>query len=188
MSSKIFETQLCIKHYQDKVIKELIALGVSNLSIKVIDNWHYENEKQIMELADIEEYVNKGKIAVIDCKYKDLNCGCNISKLANDCYEFDIWIPTKIESCLDDECLTEQNKYVYDAIILWIKNHIEPYELIFCISGIEMCVEYSNDLNKILDNSSGIIQMICLCNAVAPNVLHFNVNRDVDYMTLRLSS
>ena len=63
-----------------------------------------------MELADIEEYVNKGKIAVIDCKYKDLNCGCNISKLANDCYEFDIWIPTKIESCLDDECLTEQKK------------------------------------------------------------------------------
>ena len=41
MSSKIFETQLCIKHYQDKVIKELIALGVSNLSIKVIHNWHY---------------------------------------------------------------------------------------------------------------------------------------------------
>lgn len=185
MSSKIFETQLCIKNYKDNVIQELIALDISDINIKVIDNWQYENETQINKLDDIEEYVNNGKIVVIEGKHKDLNCGCNISKIADDCYEFDVWVPTKIDNYLDNECVSEQNDYIYDMVVELLKKCIEPHELIFCVSGIEMCVEYNNNLNEILNNSSGILQMICLRNLTTSKKSFPNVNQDGDYVIIR---
>lgn len=185
MSSKIFETQLYIKSYKDTVIKELIAFGVSDLYIKSIDNWQYENETQINQLADIDGYVNNGKIVVIEGKFKDCNCGCYVYKLADDCYEFDFWVPTKIDRALDDECVSERNSYVYDAVIDLLKKCVDPLELLFCVSGIEMCVEYSNDLNQVLDNGSGILQLICLRNTINLNKLSLNVKQYGDYVVIK---
>lgn len=185
MSSKNFETQLYIKHYKSNVIEELIAFGVSDINIKVIDNWQYENETQINKLADVEEYVANGKIVVIEGKYKDLNCGSYIYKLADDCYEYDIWISTKIDCALDDECVSDRNGYVYDAVMRLLKKCVEPHELLFCVSGIEMCVEYSDDLNQVLDNSSGILQLICLRNTINLNDLSLDVRQHGHYVVIR---
>ena len=185
MSSKVFETQLYIKNYQSNVIQQLIAFGVSGVNIKVIDNWQYDNETQIERLNEIEEEINNGKIVVIEGEYKKLDCGCFVSKITANCYEFDIWISAKISGDLKDECVSKNNSHIYDRVIDFLKKWIDPHELILCVSGIEMYVEYSNDLNEVLDNSSGILQMICSRNTVMPNNLSFNVIQDGEYVIIR---
>lgn len=184
MSTKKFETQLYIKNYKNNVINELIALGVSDLHIKVFDNWQYENETQIYSLNSIEENVNTGKIVVIEGKYNKLNCGCYISRVL-DCYEFDIWISADIDSGLESECISNRNIYIYDRVIDMIKKWIAPQDLIFCFSGIEMLVEYSEDLSEILDNSSGILQIICTRNTIKTKNLSCSIKQDGDYLFVR---
>lgn len=185
MSSKNFETQLYIKHYKSNLIEELIAFGVNNLKIKLIDNWQYENETQVNDLTDIERYVNNGKIIILEGKYKDLNCGCFVSKLADCCFECDIWVSTKIDSGLNDEYINEHNSYIYDMIIDMLKKLVTPHEFICCISGIEMSVEYSNDINQIMNNSTGILQIVYSCNNIMSNNLSLNVKQDGDYLIIR---
>ena len=185
MSSKVFETQLYIKNYNSNVINQLIAFGVNLVKIKMIDNWQYENETQIESTNEIEEKINSEKIVIIEGEYKKINCGCFISKIETNCYEFDIWISTKIYDALEDNYISEKNSYIYDMILDILKKSVAPNELLFCVSGVEMLVEYSSDFNEILNNSSGVLQMIYLRNTKMPNILSLNVRQDGDYVIIR---
>lgn len=183
--SKAFETHLYLKQYNSSVIDRLIVFGIGSVDIKVIDNWQYENEAQLKSLDEIEQNINSGKIVVINGMYKDFRCGCFVSRLSAGCCEFDIWISAAAFGGLDDECISEKNSRIYDMIADMVKKYVPTRELLCCVSGIEMLIEYSEDLNTMLDNSSGILQMICPPNKMSKYSAPF-VKQDGEYVILRL--
>lgn len=133
--------------------------GVSIESANRIDNWMWENEKEIKILRQIEEMLNEYRIVIIKLKHpliKDL--GIYIEKIEN-VYLYTVWINTEGYSMLDCDKITSKNCKYYEMIIEIVlkvnKTAINIFEAVAI--GLETNINYSKDIINMIKESQNII-------------------------------
>lgn len=142
------------------ILEELLHdYGVSIESASRIDNWMWENEKEIKFLRQIGEVLNEHGIVIIKLKHpliKDL--GIYIEKIEN-VYFYTVWINTEGYPMLDCDKITSENckyyKMIIEIVLRMNKTAINIFEVVAI--GLETDISYSKDIINMIKESQNII-------------------------------
>lgn len=166
---------LCNNMLDISIIENLlIEYQVKVDTINCLDNWMWDNEKEVESLNGIEKMLMNNQIVVIKLKrplIKDL--GMYIEKIEN-IYQYTLWINTEGYPELDCDMINEKNRRIYEKILQAILCMKEKDLNIFEIIGIglETDIHYSKKIIDIIKNSENIL--VWIINR------HVELSNDVD--------
>lgn len=166
---------LCNNMLDISIIENLlIEYQVKVDTINCLDNWMWDNEKEVESLNGIEKMLMNNQIVVIKLKrplIKDL--GMYIEKIEN-IYQYTLWINTEGYPELDCDMINEKNRRIYEKILQAILCMKEKDLNIFEIIGIglETDIHYNKNIIDIIKNSENIL--VWIINR------HVELSNDVD--------
>jgi len=157
----VLDINLLSNNFLDiNIISQMIDEHNANiLSINSIDNWMWDNEKEIGSLTQIENILNSYCIIIIQLKhplFKDL--GIYIEKI-DATYFYTIWINTEGYPVLDCDNISSSNYKYYEKIvqiILKMNKNVHNFFEVIAI-GLETEFYYSKNIIDIIKNSKNII-------------------------------
>lgn len=131
-------------------------------SIKVIDNWDYENERVIHfnDISLVNDLIVKNKIVIFECHSGIVNCGAFISKISNSEYEYSLWFSLKNLIELATDKITPENRYIYNRIVEYIKRYRKDDTMNFCAMGVEIYIADLADFEEKIKRSNGVVRWI----------------------------
>ena len=139
-----------------------IKHNVKIVSINSIDNWMWDNEKEIDSLMHIGKVLNHCQIVIIKLKQplmKDL--GIFIEKIEN-LYLYTVWMNTEGYPMLDCDAITLENcKYFENIIATLLKmkeNNINIFEVVAI--GLETDIHYSKNILNMIQKSKNVFVWI----------------------------
>lgn len=154
---------LSIKLVDMDVIGYLIKkYNVGIASINSIDNWKWENKKEIESLLQIGEVLNNYQIIIIELKQpliKDV--GIYIEKVEN-LYHYTVWMNTEGYPMLDCNIITLDNcKYFENLISALLKMKEDDINIFEVVAiGLETDIYYSKDVFDMIQKSKNILVWI----------------------------
>ncbi len=148
---------LCNKMVDPDVVATLLnEYNVSIESMNSIDNWMWDNEKNIESFKQFASILDAQHIVVIKLKkplIKDM--GIYIEKIDN-CYLYTVWINTEGYPMLDCDKITLDNHEFYDNLVKLILEVIDiPFEVIGI--GLETDIYYNKNIMDTIRNSKNIM-------------------------------
>lgn len=151
---------LCNKMLNISIIEELLNEHQVNIeSINSIDNWMWENEKEVVGREQLGRILNNGQIAIIKLKrtlIKDL--GLYIEK--NEYfYHYTLWMNTEGYPALDCDKVNAGNCIFYEGILQTILKAKEKVNSAFEVIGIglETDIYYSRNIIDMIQKSRNIM-------------------------------
>lgn len=136
--------------------------NVKIVSINSIDNWMWDNEKEIDSLMHIGEVLNHCQIVIIKLKQplmKDL--GIFIEKVEN-LYLYTVWMNTEGYPMLDCDAITLENcKYfenIFATLLKMKENNINIFEVVAI--GLETDIHYSKNILDMIQESKNVFVWI----------------------------
>ncbi len=146
-----------------EIIENLLKqYGVKIVSINSIDNWMWDNEKEIASLMQIGKVLNNCQIAIIKLRQplmKDL--GIFIEKVEN-FYLYTVWMNTEGYPMLDCDAITLENcKYfenIFAALLKMKENNTNIFEV--AAIGLETDIHYSKDILDMIQKSKNVLVWI----------------------------
>lgn len=171
---------LCNKVLDLNIIMVLLAkYGVSIMSMSSIDNWMWDNEKEIEPYNEIAAIVDMQHIAVIKLKQQRIkDMGIYIEKYENQ-YLYTLWVNTEGYPILDCEAITLDNSKYYKEIIniiLELNGLIKDFFEVVGI-GLETDICYKkNIIDIILSSKNVIIWMLSKHDGLSMQLENFNGN------------
>lgn len=151
-------------------------------SISCMDNWMWENQKELKSNTDIETYLNKEKIIVIKLKsFKFDDMGIYIEK-QNDEYYYNIWINTEGYPELDSDVINKNNTVFFKKLYNLLKKVLSEQNIQYKILAIgeESLFFYSENINDILIKSKNVISWII--NRELENTFHIKEYLKNEYL------
>lgn len=154
---------LCKKIINFDIIKDILNnYEIAINTISSIDNWLWENEKQVENLSCITEIINQNKIIIIELTFKLFkNLGIYIEKIDNE-YIYTFWLDTEGYPELDCDIINDRNKIYYKKIYQIIVDlEAKQKDLLKIVGiGIESDFHYSKNVLDIIQNSYNITSWI----------------------------
>lgn len=145
------------------VIKDILnSYGVDINTISSIDNWMWENEKQIEDLNYITEIIEQNKIIIIKLAFKLFkDLGIYIEKI-DDEYIYTFWLDTEEYPELDCDLVNNKNEVYYQKIYQIIVDlEKQQKDLLKIVGiGIESDFHYSKDILNVIQNSYNIVSWV----------------------------
>lgn len=145
------------------VIKDILnSYGVDINTISRIDNWMWENEKQIENLNYITEIIEQNKIIIIKLTFKLFkDLGIYIEKI-DDEYIYTFWLDTEEYPELDCDLVNNKNEVYYQKIYQIIVDlEKQQKDLLKIVGiGIESDFHYSKDILDVIQNSYNIVSWV----------------------------
>ncbi len=136
--------------------------SVKIVSINSIDNWMWDNEKEIDSLMHIGKVLNHCQIVIIKLKQplmKDL--GIFIEKVEN-LYLYTVWMNTEGYPMLDCDAITLENcKYfenIFATLLKMKENNINIFEVVAI--GLETDIHYSKNILDMIQESKNVFVWI----------------------------
>lgn len=136
--------------------------NVKIVSINSIDNWMWDNEKEIDSLMHIGKVLNHCQIVIIKLKQplmKDL--GIFIEKVEN-LYLYTVWMNTEGYPMLDCDAITLENcKYfenIFATLLKMKENNINIFEVVAI--GLETDIHYSKNILNMIQKSKNVFVWI----------------------------
>ena len=136
--------------------------NVKIVSINSIDNWMWDNEKEIDSLMHIGKVLNHCQIVIIKLKQplmKDL--GIFIEKVEN-LYLYTVWMNTEGYPMLDCDAITLENcKYfenIFATLLKMKENNINIFEVVAI--GLETDIHYSKNILDMIQESKNVFVWI----------------------------
>ena len=146
----------------DTIESFLKKYNVKIVSINSIDNWMWDNEKEIGSLMQIAKVLNNCQIVIIKLKHplmKDL--GIFIEKVEN-LYLYTVWMNTEGYPMLDCDAITSENRKYFEnifSIVLKIReNNKNTFEA--AAIGLETDIHYSKDILDMIQKSKNVLVWI----------------------------
>lgn len=145
------------------VIKDILnSYGVDINTISSIDNWMWENEKQIENLNYITKIIEQNKIIIIKLTFKLFkDLGIYIEKI-DDEYIYTFWLDTEGYPELDCDLVNNKNEVYYQKIYQIIVDlEKQQKDLLKIVGiGIESDFHYNKDVLDVIQNSYNIVSWI----------------------------
>ena len=143
---------------------KLIATYLEKYSINIdavysIDNWMWENKKEIKDFKQISNLVDSQHIVVIELNKPSTKAvGLYIEKVENH-FLYTLWINTEGYSVLDCEEVTMDNRESYRNIMQGILGLISLEKDSFVLAGIGLETDfcYENDIEDIILKSKNML-------------------------------
>lgn len=146
----------------DIIEKFLKENNVKIVTINSIDNWMWDNEKEIESLMQIGKVLNNCQIVIIELKQplmKDL--GIFVEKVEN-LYLYTVWMNTEGYPMLDCDAITLENcKYfenIFSTLLKMKENNINIFEVVAI--GLETDIHYSKDISEMIQKSKNVLAWI----------------------------
>lgn len=133
--------------------------NVSIESINSIDNWMWENEKEIEDSKQITNILDMQQITIIKLKKPSIkDIGIYIEKIENQ-FLYTLWINTEGYTMLDCEKITKDNSEFYKKIVLSILELNRLIEDSFEVVGIGLETDfyYEKDVMDIIRKSKNMM-------------------------------
>lgn len=151
---------LCNKLFDAEIIEEVLNdYDIYPLTAYTIDNWSWENKREVGFLNPIKDFADGNKILIMQLKkngIKDL--GIYIEKRENG-YLYTLWINTEGYPMLDCDLITSENRKYYEEIYgaisklnKRIDNNIKAVGV-----GLETDFYYDENLLVTIQNSRNIV-------------------------------
>lgn len=146
----------------DVVVTVLNRYNVSIESMNSIDNWMWDNEKNIESSQQFASILDAQHIIVIKLKsplIKDM--GIYIEKIEK-CYFYTMWINTEGYPMLDCDKITWENYEFYNNLLQLILEINEAFNNSFEIIGIglETDIYYNENIIDTIQNSKNVMLWI----------------------------
>lgn len=146
----------------DVVVTLLNRYNVSIESMNSIDNWMWDNEKNIESSQQFASILDAQHIIVIKLKsplIKDM--GIYIEKIEK-CYFYTMWINTEGYPMLDCDKITWENYELYNNLLQLILEINEAFNNSFEIIGIglETDIYYNENIIDTIQNSKNVMLWI----------------------------
>jgi len=145
------------------VIKDILnSYGVDINTISSIDNWMWENEKQIENLNYITKIIEQNKIIIIKLTFKLFkDLGIYIEKI-DDEYIYTFWLDTEGYPELDCDLVNNKNEVYYQKIYQIIVDlEKQQKDLLKIVGiGIESDFHYNKDVLDVIQNSYNIVSWV----------------------------
>lgn len=128
-------------------------------SMNSIDNWMWENEKEIEDTKQIVNIVDMQQIVIIKLKQPSIkDIGIYIEKIENQ-FLYTLWINTEGYKMLDCEKITMDNSEFYKKIVLSILEMNKLIEDSFEVVGIGLETDfyYEKDVMDIIQKSKNMM-------------------------------
>lgn len=123
--------------------------NVSLDSMNSIDNWMWENEKEIEDSKQIANILDIQHIVIIKLKHPSIkDIGIYIEKIENQ-FLYTLWINTEGYTMLDCEKITKDNNEFYKKIVLSILEMNKLIEDSFEVIGIGLETDFYYEKNVI---------------------------------------
>lgn len=157
-------------------IKEIFILMEKNFNVKIsvnkieiIDDWEYSKTVNELDIDNVYQYIEDGKIANIYLNANNkFKMGCQLEKENGD-YLANLWIDTEKLQYLDTNRIMAENEQIYNKLIDIILALSKVYEIIISSVGVESILEYSQELKDVIKESENI------------NMWFIN-NKDINYI------
>lgn len=146
----------------DTIESFLKKYNVKIVSINSIDNWMWDNEKEIGSLMQIAKVLSNCQIVIIKLKHplmKDL--GIFIEKVEN-MYLYTVWMNTEGYPMLDCDAITSENRKYFENIFSIVSKMKENNTSIFeaAAIGLETDIHYSKDILDMIQKSKNVLAWI----------------------------
>lgn len=136
--------------------------SVKIVSINSMDNWLWDNKKEMESLMQIGKALNNCQIVIIELKQtavKDL--GIFIEKVEN-LYLYTFWMNTEGYPMLDCDAITLENcKYfekIFSTLLKMKENNVKIFEVVAI--GLETDIYYSKDILDMIQKSKNVLVWI----------------------------
>ena len=131
------------------------------ISISAIDDWEWNNQRELDTFREIEKNLEEGKIIIISLKsslWESL--GMYIEKV--DRYIYTLWINTEGVPELDLDEVCNKNIHYYDRAYHFLKKMMEQYHFKFdaIAIGLEGKLCYNDDIYQMVNDSENIVAWI----------------------------
>ncbi len=133
--------------------------NISLESMNSIDNWMWENEKEIKDSKQIANILDMQHIVIIKLKQPSIkDIGIYIEKIDNQ-FIYTLWINTEGYTMLDCEKITMDNSEFYKKIVLSILEMNKLIEDSFEVVGIGLETDfcYEKDVMDIIRKSKNMM-------------------------------
>lgn len=160
----IFDVNLLSKKIIDiKLVEKILYdYGITINSARSIDDWTWNNERQIKMQESIKEEIDKGKIIILKLESRRfVETELYIERMDKE-FLYNLWFNTEGYPQLDNDAINEENRIYYEKAyqgILRIANEERDYMKIAGI-GIETDFYYCENEEDILQNSKNITAWI----------------------------
>ena len=160
----IFDVNLLSKKIIDiKLLEKILYYyGITINSARSIDDWTWNNERQIRMQESIKEEIDKGKIIILKLESRRfVETELYIERMDKE-FLYNLWFNTEGYPQLDNDAINEENRIYYEKAyqgILRIANEERDYVKIAGI-GIETDFYYCENEEDILQNSKNITAWI----------------------------
>lgn len=174
---------LCNKLLDTGLIEELLKDYEASIeTVRGIDNWMWENERDIKSLDAVNEVLNHNGIIVIKLKNPIfIDVGIYIEKV-DERYLYDFWINTQDHPLMDCDAVTVQNSHIFDKIhqLVIRMNEYEKNVIQLAGAGVESDFYNSKDIMCIIQNSYNMITWILSDDIATPELVSGYKKRKVD--------
>lgn len=138
------------------------GLNINITQIESIKNWDFEdliNHKAKVNLNEIMQWLDNGRIVLLSGEMNTNSLGIMISKIRN-VYETIFSMDTKYFSQLDDNVINDATKNIYDELSSIILSHEDVYGLLYSALGVEVVVNYFENFNELYQNSYNVVRWL----------------------------
>lgn len=134
--------------------------------IEVFDNWDFEglNTFDISSNPEkLDEQILNKKIVLIRLVINNKECGFYSERIGKERFVLKLWRDIVADSSLDSNTISNYDRHFYDEIVQMIITLSKGNRLFIAGIGIEMSIEYSRDIRKTVNESSGVNMWIIPC-------------------------
>ena len=141
---------------------ELLAyIKETNLEVEIseilcIDNWLYENQKNILpeQLNEVEKSLKNGKIVITyGTVNRDYHAGFYVFLNKWNKVEICLFSDSEIQRGLDEDYVTPENQKIYQKIVDWLVENHQIFDIELCGIGVETDLQYQGDIAKCVRES-----------------------------------
>lgn len=137
-------------------------LNISIEKVSSIDNWMWENQQELHDLAFVEKALKNAKIVVINLKsplLKDL--GVYVEKIREE-YVYNLWINIDGYPNLDTDNISSRNRHYFKKFYQTFDEEVKKQNIQFRILGIglETNFQYEEKISDVVQKSENIISWI----------------------------
>lgn len=145
----------------DKIDKRY---GVTIRQSFLIDDWSYNNQRNVDIFSETELMVQLGEYRILLANFtidENHKAGCFISKLSDEVYEIIFFLDTKnLPSIKDGTFINKSNAAYFNELTQIVTENIAHEDLIMGCIGIEIYIKYYKTKEDIIKNSSGVYRWV----------------------------
>ena len=165
---------------------EIDKLGIIVEKIFSIDNWGWENKKNLQNISNIDKALEKARIVVIHLKshaVKDI--GIYIEKIKEE-YVYNLWINTEGYPEFDADKIEQGNEYFFYKFFQIFEEIERKQNIGFRILGVgvETNFQYAEENISVIEKSENMIAWVMNKNLDGNMVLADYRKKEIEGMNL----